>query len=168
MCKYQVFALLTQLLRPSSKPRALGRIILISQIQRCRFFLDLKKAFDTVDPKILLSKLSHCGICGNAYYWFKSYLENRTQMCSINGSLSNNRPLTCGVPQGTILGPLLFLLYINDLPNCLSDCEPRMYADNTHLTYAGDYLDILQLYFKPRLQSDSEDGSRTGCRNVSQ
>ena len=73
-------------------------------------FLDLKKAFDTVDHKILLSKLSHYGICRNEYNWFKSYLENRTQMCSINGSLSNNRSLTCGVPQGTILGPLLFLL----------------------------------------------------------
>ena len=77
---------------------------------------------------------------------FKSYLENRTQMCFINGSLSNNRSLTCGVPQGTILGPLLFLLYINDLPNCLSNCEPRMYADDISLTYAGDCVDNLQLY----------------------
>ena len=66
-------------------------------------FLDLKKAFDTVDHKILLSTLSHYDICGNAFNWFKSYVENRTQMCSINGSLSNNRSLTCGVPQRTIL-----------------------------------------------------------------
>ena len=61
-------------------------------------FLDLKKAFDTVDHEILLSKLSHHGICWNASKWFKLYLENRTQMCSINWSLSNNHPLTCGVP----------------------------------------------------------------------
>ena len=61
-------------------------------------FLDLKKAFDTVDHEIFLSKLSHYGICGNASKWFKLCLENRTQMCSINGSLSNNHPLTCGVP----------------------------------------------------------------------
>ena len=82
-------------------------------------FLDLKKAFDTVYHGILLSKLSNYGIYGNAHQWFKSYLENRTQMCSINGLLSESCLLSCGVPQGTILGPLLFLLYINDLPNCL-------------------------------------------------
>ena len=89
---------------------------------------------------------------GNAYNWFKSYLEHRTQMCSINWS-SNNRSLTCGVPQWTILGPLLFLLYINDLPNCLSNCEPRMYADDTHLTYAGDFVDNLQLYLNLDLEN---------------
>ena len=74
-------------------------------------------------------------------------------MCSIIGSLSNNRSLTCGVPQGTILGPLLFLLYINDLPNCLSNCEPRMYADDTHLTHAGDCVDSLQLYLNLGLEN---------------
>ena len=116
-------------------------------------FLDLKKAFDTVDHKILLSKLSSYGIHGNAHQWFKSYLQNRTQVCSINGSLSESCSLSCGVPQGTILGPLLFLLYINDLPNCLSSCEPRMYADDTYLTYAGDDADNIQL----RLNQDLEN-----------
>ena len=107
-------------------------------------FLDLKKAFDTVDHEILLSKLNHYGIQGNAYKWFKSYLNKRTQICSVNGSLSSKCSLNCGVPQGTILGPLLFLIYINDLPNCLSRCQPRMYADDTNLTFAGDNVDDIQ------------------------
>ena len=111
---------------------------------------------DTDDHETLLSKLSHYGIvCGNASKWFKSYLENRTQMCSINELLSNNLSLTCGVPEETIHGSLLFLLYINDLPNCLSNCEPRMYADDTHLTYAGDCVDNLHFYLKRVIVSQS-------------
>ena len=74
-------------------------------------------------------------------------------MCSINGSLSQSCLLSCGVPQGTILGLLLFLLYINDLPNCLSNCEPRMYADDTHLTYAGDNADNIQLHLNQDLEN---------------
>ena len=61
-------------------------------------------------------------------------------MCSINGLFSSSCFLSCDVSQGTIVGPLLFLLYINDLPNCLSNCEPRMYADDTHLTYASNNI----------------------------
>ena len=80
-------------------------------------FLDLKKAFDTVDHDVLLAKLS-LRIQESAYDWFKSYLNNRTQKCVVNGSLSKVCCLGCGVPQGTNLGPLLFLIYINDLPNC--------------------------------------------------
>ena len=72
-------------------------------------FLYLKKAFHAVDHGVLLGKLSLCGIQESAYDWFKSYLDNRTQKCVVNGSLSKVCFLGCGVPQGTILGPLLFL-----------------------------------------------------------
>lgn len=116
-------------------------------------FLDLKKAFDTVDHQILLLKLKYYGIHGDSYQLFKSYLENRTQICSVNGNFSNTCILDCGVPQGTILGPLLFLLYINDLPNCLSNCEPRMYADDTHLTFASDNIDDIQSYLNQDLEN---------------
>ena len=98
-------------------------------------FLDLKKAFDTVDHAIILSKLNAYGIGSE---WFKSYLSDRNQKCFVNGFLSPNRSLSCGIPQGTILGPLLFLIYINDLPNCLEHSQARMYADDTHLTLASN------------------------------
>ena len=98
-------------------------------------FLDIKKAFDTVDHEILLPKLNLYGINGIAYQWFQSYLEDRTQMCSINGLLSSSCFLSCDVSQGAFVGPLLFLLYIN---------EPRMYADDTHLTYASNNIHNIQ------------------------
>ena len=96
-------------------------------------FLVLKKAVETVDHDILQSRMNLYGIQEIALDWFRSYLTNRTQRCLVNGSLSRICSLKCGVPRGTILGPLLFLIYINDLPNCLTSCLPRMYADDTHI-----------------------------------
>ena len=103
-------------------------------------FPDLKKAFDTLDHNILLTKLQFYGIRGFCHKWFTSYLSNRTQTCLMNSFMSTPKLVKCGVPQGTILGPLLFLLYINDLPNCLYFSQPRMYADDTSLTFASVHL----------------------------
>ena len=85
------------------------------------------------------------GIQGIALDWFRSYLTNRTQQCLVNGSLSRICSLKCGVPQETILGPLLFLIQIIDLPNCLGSCRSRMYADDRHITYADVDVNSIQL-----------------------
>ena len=107
-------------------------------------FLDLKKAFDTVDHDLLLSKLAFHGLQSQTVDWFKSYLSNRQQLCYVNGVPSVKNTLTCGVPQGSILGPLLFLIYINDLPKCLDHSVARLYVDDTNLTFSGCYLSVLQ------------------------
>ena len=95
--------------------------------------LDLSKAFNTVNHSILLKKLSHHGLHSETMKWFNSYLSERKQQCWVNGHLSSPKTIKCGVPQGSILGPLLFLIYINDLPNCLKHSNPRMSPDDTNI-----------------------------------
>ena len=103
-------------------------------------FIDLAKAFDTVDHQILLQKLECYGIRGVALNYFRNYLSNRQQFVTINGISSSRTYIKCGVPQGSILGPLLFLLYINDL-NCVSSIlDNIMFADDTNLFLTGKSL----------------------------
>ena len=97
-------------------------------------FMDLSKAFDTLDHGILIRKLAHYGINGIALEWFTSYLTGRTQYVEIDGVSSNILSLFTGVPQGSILGPLLFLIYMNDIPNCTEYFNFILYADDTTLS----------------------------------
>ena len=107
-------------------------------------FVDLQKAFDTVDHEILLKKLEHYGVKGVANKWFKSYLTNRQQYVSINGFDSKNLPMNIGVPQGSVLGPLLFLIYINDLHKAIRYSIVHHFADDTNLLYINKNLKKLE------------------------
>ena len=106
-------------------------------------FLDLSKTFDTVDYSILLAKLSSLGLNPNVVQWFQSYLIHRKQPTSGGKEISNPLPVTYGVPQDSILGPLRFLVYVYDLPTALNDCSVFLYADNTVLyRYSSNIKDL--------------------------
>ena len=105
-------------------------------------FLDIRKAFDTVNHEILLQKLSSYEIKGDTHKFFECYLKDRTQCCSVNGHMSSLETIEYGVPQGSILGPLLFLIYMNDLPLCLDNVDITMFADTNFMKAINSLKEI--------------------------
>ena len=123
-------------------------------------FIELRKAFDSVDHDIIVSKLKAAGISGTELHWFKDYLSNRTQQVNVENELSGAGLITSGVPQGSILGPLLFVMLINDLPSPLNTCSTLMYADDTVLFYSSkDVNEIERALCRDLLESWLRDNS---------
>ena len=109
----------------------------------CGVYLDFKKDFDTVNHEILLSKLQHYGVTGIANDWMRSFLTNRKQYTSINGYNSRPQDITHGVPQGSVLGPLLFILFINDLHTSVKTSKVHHFADDTNLLFINKSLEMI-------------------------
>ena len=116
----------------------------------CSVFLDLKKAFDTVDHNILIKKLNCFGVRGLPLKFLSSYLTNRQQYTVVHQAESSVKSVSCGVPQGTTLGPLLFLIYINDLPNACN-LRIRLFADDASLTMSNKSKSLLENHMNNEL-----------------
>ena len=118
-------------------------------MQKIGLFLDFSKAFDTVDHAILFDKLEYYGIRDVPLKWFESYLSKREQFVEYDGTRSDNEYVTCGVPQGSILGPLLFLLYINDLAHLSKKLFALLFADDSNMFLTGnnwnDLIDVMNI-----------------------
>ena len=117
----------------------------------CQIFYDISKAFDRVWHRSLILKLEKYGIRGDLLQCFKSYLTNRSQQVRINDSLSSPKHANDGVPQGSVLGPLLFLIYINDIADSLEG-SARLFADDTSISYSSSDMHYLQLILNEALQ----------------
>ena len=114
-------------------------------------FVDFTKAFDTVDHEILLQKLNYYGIRGHANDFLRSYLSDRKQYTVVGNKSSEIENISCGVPQGSVLGPLLFLLYVNDLHKCIDDALTRLFADDTGLHMYNKNLQELLSFSKTQI-----------------
>jgi retron-type reverse transcriptase len=110
----------------------------------CGVFIDLKKTFDTVDHNILLNKLNHYGFRGIVNDWFSSYLKNRIQTTQVGQHISSKVEVSCGVPQGSVLGPSLFLLYVNDMYKCSDKLKFYLSADDRNILYADKNMKALE------------------------
>ena len=119
--------------------RALDRNKIVGAV-----FIDLSKAFDSIDHELLLCKLDKYGVQGNELQWFRNYLADRRQRVTVNGAMSSWRPVSRGVPQGSILGPLLFCLFVNDMPGSVGSCTVGLYADDTMLYHCSKDLSDLE------------------------
>ena len=104
--------------------------------------IDLQKAFDTIDHRALLNKLVYIGFSDSAILWFESYLSNRSFIVNVENISSDPGDLNCGVPQGSILGPLLFILYVNDMPQAI-ECDLLLYADDSVLLFTHKNVDVI-------------------------
>ena len=118
----------------------------------CGAFIDLQKACDAMNHSILLKKLEHYGIRGTILKWFASYLIDRQQYVSVNGHCSNYLNITYGVPQGSVLGPLLFLIYINDISNSTKVLTFYLFADDTNIDFESSDLILQQKTVKKHLK----------------
>lgn len=116
-------------------------------------FIDLRKAFDTVDPFILLNKLSNIGVSASCLSWFRSYLTGRRICTVINSSTSKESSIDYGVPQGSILGPLLFVIYIDDLVKHLEQCSVHLYADDTVIYFSNKDVHMIESVLNSELQN---------------
>ena len=134
-------------------------IDIVSQIQikmdqkmySCGIFIDLQKSFDTVNHSILLRKLEHYGICGIVNDWFCSYLLDRKQTVQVGNKISNNETTLAAVPQGSVFGPLLFLIYVNYIYKASNKLKFYLFADDTNLLYSDRNLKSLEFVLNAEL-----------------
>ncbi|XDV44073.1 hypothetical protein PO909_012422 [Leuciscus waleckii] len=132
----------------SGRSTSMALIELVDRLTNCienkkyavGIFIDLKKAFDTVDHEIMLKKMERYGIRGVGYNWIKNYMENRSQFVQMGNHRSVSLSISCGVPQGSVLGPKLFILYLNDIFKVSNVLKFTVFADDTNVFCCGDNL----------------------------